>query len=75
MSMYRVLTSISLGYDSDVRNPNAKRFKTFKQGDILEHYSDAPNGNVWFIDSSGERGKIECGCVMNRVNSGDLEKV
>jgi hypothetical protein len=75
MSKYRVLTSISLGYDSDVRDPNAKRFKTFKKGDILKHDSDAPNGNVWFFDSSGERGKIECGSVMNRVKSGDLEKV
>lgn len=41
-------------------------------GDVVLHVSDAPNGNVWFLDSEGNRGKIECGEVGNLVRRGAI---
>ena len=70
MKIYVVRKSISLGYGSHVRNPNPNRIKIHEAGSILRLDSEAPNGNVWFIDSDGERGKIECGSVANLTKNG-----
>lgn len=59
------LEEITLGYDSHVRAPTPRRIKIHKPGTELTLSSEAPNGNVWFIDPDGERGKIECGEVRN----------
>ena len=69
---YTVLKPFRLGYGSDVRSPTPKRYKTMKPGDEILYQSTAPNGNVWFSDPDGERGKIECGQLSNLVDRGDI---
>jgi hypothetical protein len=73
MKSFIVQQPIQLGYDSNVHNPNPKIYKTHKEGSVLLLSSEAPNGNVWFIDSDGERGKIECGEVQNLIDRGVLK--
>lgn len=60
------------GHGSNVRCPTPTRYKTHQPGEILELSSEAPNGNVWFIDQDGERGKIECGQVSSLVRDGEV---
>jgi hypothetical protein len=67
---YVVVDTIPLGYDSDVRAPTPRRFKRHQAGAVLTHDGDAPNGNVWFIDGDGDRGKIESGSINNLVKRG-----
>jgi hypothetical protein len=43
-----------------------------KPGSIIHLDMEAPNGNVWFIDEDGERGKIECGAVRNLTKDGHI---
>ena len=66
---------ITLGYDSHCRAPTPRRIKQHDPGAILSLDSEAPNGNVWFIDESGERGKIEAGEVRNLTRDGRLEEL
>lgn len=68
-------TEVRVGYDSDVRAPSPRRYKTHPPGTRLVLNSEAPNGNVWFIDPDGERGKIECGQVSNLTARGTLEEI
>lgn len=72
MRTYIVQKPLRLGYDSHVRAPTPTRYKTFQSGVTLRLDSQAPNGNVWFIDPDGERGKIECGAVSNLLRDGDI---
>lgn len=69
-----VLKDIRLGYGSSTRNPNPITYKIHKKGEILQHDVDCDNGNVWFIDKDGDRGKIEAGCVQNLINRDILQK-
>lgn len=62
---FELKVPLRLGYGSHVREPTPKRYKTHPPGTILQLDSEAPNGNVWFLDPEGERGKIECGQVSN----------
>jgi hypothetical protein len=73
MKSYIVQKPIQLGYDSNVHNPNPQIYKNHREGSVLLLSSEAPNGNVWFIDSDGERGKIECGEVQNLIDRGVLK--
>lgn len=68
--MYIVNKQIVLGYDSHVHRPTSPRHKVIEPGAVLTLDSEAPNGNVWFIDEDGERGKIECGSVSNLLRDG-----
>lgn len=58
---------LTLGYDSHVHAPTPRRHKTHPVGTVLTLDCEAPNGNVWFIDEDGERGKIACGSVENLI--------
>lgn len=71
---YTALKSFQLGYGSTVRAPTPDRYKTVTPGDEVLHESTAPNGNVWFLDPDGERGKIECGEVGNLIREGSIEQ-
>jgi len=69
---YTVLKPLRLGYDSTIHAPTPRRYKTMNPGDEILYQSTAPNGNVWFFDPDGERGKIECGDVGNLVRGGSI---
>jgi len=69
MKNYIVLKPLVVGYDSHCHRPTSPRYKKHMPGTVLAHQSDAPNGNVWFIDPDGERGKTESGEVANLVRS------
>lgn len=71
--IYIVSTEIILGYGSTVHRLTPSSFKSFNQGDLLLHSSDAPNGTVWFFDKDGDRGKIDSGEVGNLVRRGVLQ--
>lgn len=75
MHVYEVLTSVNLGYGSSVGNPNPTHYKEHKIGAILKLDSETPNGNVWFIDSDGSRGRVQCGSVQNLINIGNIKFV
>ncbi len=64
--------AVTLGYGSHVREPTPKQWRTMKIGELLTLDSEAPNGNVWFIDPQGNRAKIECGQVSNLTKRGDV---
>ena len=70
MKTYIVQKPITLGYGSHVRATTPTRYKVFQPGSVLSLASEAPNGNVWFIDDANERGKIECGEVANLLRDG-----
>jgi len=70
MRTFIVQKPITLGYDSHTRQPTPTRYKRHEIGAVLMLDSEAPNGNVWFIDSDKERGKIECGEVSNLTKNG-----
>ena len=72
MRQFTVQKAISLGYDSHVHRPTPPRRKALEQGSIIRLDSEAPNGNVWFIDEDGERGKIQCGEVRNLTRDGRI---
>lgn len=67
---YKVLKPLSLGYGSTTRTPTPSRYKTIQPGIEVTLESVAPNGNVWFIDHEGERGKIEAGDISNLEQMG-----
>lgn len=67
---YEVLSPITLRYGSNTRNPNPSKCKIIPAGSILVLDSVANDGNVWFIDECGERGKIECGSIENLLREG-----
>lgn len=69
---FTVLKPITLGYDSNVRRPTPPRYKRHDVGASLRLDCEAPNGNVWFVDSDNERGKTECGEVFNLIKTGHL---
>lgn len=71
---YIVLRPITLGYDSTIREPTPKRFKTHREGSRLHLGGESFSGNVWFYDEDGERGKIECGDVEHLVIGGRLRR-
>lgn len=72
---YLVEKSIHLGYDSHTQRPTSSRHKEIKPGAVLTLDSEAPNGNVWFFDEDGERGKIECGAVSNLLKDGRVSRI
>ncbi len=75
MKRYLVRKAIRLGYDSHVRAPTPSRFKEHQPGSELTLSSEAPDGTVWFIDSDGERGKIDCGEVRNLTADGRVRQM
>lgn len=75
MRKFIVLKPVTLGYGSHVRQPTPSRFVTQEKGTILSLDSEAPNGNVWFFDEDGKRGKIECGEVANLTKDGRLVEI
>lgn len=74
MRRFIVRKPITLGYGSNVHDPNPKRIREHEAGTVLTLDSESPNGNVWFIDPDGERGKIEAGEVRNLTLDGRLEE-
>lgn len=64
MSKYKVLKRMDLAYGSHTRS-SVCHYKTIEPGTIVTLDSVAPNGNAWFIDHEGKRGKIEAGCITN----------
>ena len=73
MKQVTVLTSLTLGFGSHVGNRQPKSYKTYPKGSMLMYESSAANGNVWFIDSANNRGKIEAGHISCLVKSGNLQ--
>lgn len=69
MSKYRVRWPMDLAYGSHTRS-SVCHYKTIEPGTIVTLDSVAPNGNVWFIDHEGKRGKIEAGCISNLERRG-----
>lgn len=74
MSKYKVLKPMDLGYGSHTRC-YVRNWKTIEPGTIVMLDSVAPNGNVWFIDDEGKRGKIEAGCITNLERRGVVVKI
>jgi hypothetical protein len=70
MRLFEVVQPVFLGYGSHVRHTTPTRHKLMQPGTLLRLQSEAPNGNVWFLDPDGERGKIECGEVRNLTRDG-----
>jgi hypothetical protein len=64
-----------LGYGSYVGHSSPTGYNKYVCGDILILDSVADNGNVWFIDINGKRGKIECGSISNMVQIRLIELV
>jgi hypothetical protein len=67
---YEVLEPLTLGFGSHTRQLSPSNYKTYKRGEVLTLDSESRNGNVWFIDKDGDRGKIESGSVQNLVRRG-----
>jgi len=67
---FKVLKELKIGYGSHVHAPTPTHSKRHQPGTILHLQSEAFNGNVWFVDPDGERGKIECGQVSNLTSNG-----
>jgi hypothetical protein len=49
-------------------------YETLHAGTIVDYYSTAPNGNVWFIHNS-LRGKIVSDSLNNLLKKGILEEI
>ena len=72
---FRVLTKLTLGFDSTIHAPVPSKYKSYTIGDILTFQSDAPNGKVWFTDDKGLKGMTEAGEVENLVDNGTIKEV
>jgi hypothetical protein len=70
MRIFTVMKEFYLGYGSHTRQLTPSTYKMQSVGTRLSLDGEAPNGNVWFIDQNGDRGKIECGEVKNLVADG-----
>jgi hypothetical protein len=75
MKKYKVISPIKLEYGGNTQNPNPTNIKVHEPGSILCLETEAPNGNVWFIDPQGERGNTPAGCVGNLVRVRKLEAI
>ena len=64
MSKYKVLKPMDLAYGSHTRS-SVCHYETIEPGTIVMLDDIANNGNVWFIDHEGKRGKIAAGCISN----------
>lgn len=71
MSKYKLLQPMDLAYGSHTQS-SVCHYKTIPAGTIVMLDDIANNGNVWFIDHEGQRGKIEAGCISNLERRGVL---
>jgi len=72
MSRHYIVQDEFFLYYGSTTQRSATHRRTICRGERLTLDSQAFNGNVWFIDSAGSRGKIECGSVANLERRGLL---
>lgn len=76
MELFRVTQEpMILRYGSHTRHLSGTHSKTWPIGSVLQLDDESPNGNVWFIDPDGERGKIEAGSVSNLICRGSVREL
>jgi len=77
-STWEVTGYLRLTIGSNTRNPNGTARITLNIGEKIVWDEDAPNGNVWFYfnyKGNKERGKIECGSIINLISPNRIKLI
>ncbi len=61
---YAVIERLAVQYNSSIQRPTGEP-RILNVGSIIVLESVSNNGNVWFLDSTGERFKVESGSLEN----------
>ena len=67
---YIVTGELRLEYGTYVGREVPSEVRVIPIGEEITLETEAPNGNVWFVDERGKSGKIQCGSVSNLVKRG-----